>query len=354
MIDGVKIDCTNLNGVEWLENSLLKFRTDVDTETGELLNGTQTAVYRGLIFTVTQSNKYPNRFYCAFRGSLHKYWNKGKDNANAFTYTDLLQTLADLQNKINIDLSKAVIHNLEFGVNIETPISSTELFKNLVTSGKNNLSMWKVAGKPLGRCVSKHQSTFKIYDKGKQIKDTARNLIRFEMHVNKMVYLKAYNISTLADLQDFPKVYKLGAILLNQWQEIIYYDKTADFRNMSTFQQKKLLYYATPRNWADFNKKQRYRAKKHFAELLQKFGNGNAEHKNIGVQIAEKWQSLSAGFCPPFYHDFKENDSKKMSTFLPLEYTVKTYTKNKEKEKEKFLPKIAENSNGFSNLNATE
>src|SRR5690606_34201633 len=212
MIDGVKIDCTNLNGVEWLENSLLKFRTDVDTETGELLNGTQTAVYRGLIFTVTQSNKYPNRFYCAFRGSLHKYWNKGKDNTNAFTYTDLLQPLADLQNKINIDLSKAVIHNLEFGVNLETPISSTELFKHLVKSGKNHLSMWHAAGKPVGRRVSNHHNTFQTCDEGEHVKDSARNLIRYEILVNKMVCLKAYNISTRADVKEVPNVYKLGAI----------------------------------------------------------------------------------------------------------------------------------------------
>ena len=332
MIDGVKIDCPNLNGSEWLSNKLLCFRASIDTQTGELLDSTQTAVHRGLVFIITKSKKYDDTFYCSVRGSLHKYWNNGKHNANDFTYNDLQSVLDELNQKFGINPKTAILRNLEFGVNVQLSITSTELFKNIVTSGKHNFSVLKVDGKTLGRCISKSQSIYKIYDKGKQYKTVEKNLIRFEVHVNKMQYLSRLEVVNLLDILNVKKLQRLAEMLINEWFEVVYYDKQIEYKQMTVFEQKKLLYYATPRNWNDFDRMQRMRAKKHFQKLIDKYGNGNPEHIAIGQIITKKCQQLIKNNCIRIYHDKTENVSKEMYTFLPLEYTVNMYTSEREKE----------------------
>lgn len=347
MIDGVKIDCPNLNGSEWLSNKLLCFRANVDTQTGELLDSTQTAVYRGLVFIITKSKKYDDTFYCSVRGSLHKYWNKGKHNANDFNYNALQSVLNELNQKFSINPEKAILRNLEFGVNVQLSITSTELFKNMVTSGKHNFSILKVEGKILGRCISKSQTTYKIYDKGKQYKTVEKNLIRFEVHVNKMQYLSRLEVVNLSDILNVEKLQKLAEMLINEWFEVVYYNKQIEYKQMTVFEQKKVLYYATPRNWNDFDRTQRKRAKKHFKKLIDEYGNGNPEHIAIGQIIANKCQQLIQNNCTRIYHDKTENVSQEMYTFLPLEYTVNMCTSTKQNENKKISLKMTEKNNGF-------
>jgi hypothetical protein len=308
LIDGIKIDVHSLNGSTWLSNKLLNFHTYTSVNTGELLDGTIVAKYKGLKFFITQSTKYENRVYYSVRGSLHKYFNSGTHNANDFTFYDLQNVIKELRQKFSINPETSTLRNIEFGVNIYTPIDAKEVLKNLVCYGKYTFGTLKIAGVNVGKRVQKQQSSLKIYDKGKQYQK-ATNLLRIEIAVQKMMYFKKFGIITLSDLQDISKIEPLGVVLLSYWDEVIYYDKAINWKILTEFERKKILYYATPRNWSDFKIKQRYRAKKHFKQLMYNFSTSTT-HKEIYSLIGVKWSDLSANICPQINHDLKGKNEK--------------------------------------------
>lgn len=325
MIDGIKIDVPNLLGSEWLANDLLEFFTYTSAKTGELLDGSQAANYWGLTFIITSSTKTPGVNYRSVRGSLHKYFNKGTHNANDFTFNNLQEVLKDLQSKFGIDPKAAILRNVEFGVNINTPIPVKEVLNNLVAHGNAPFGSLKVDGLHLGKFIGKQQYRSKVYDKGKQYNKPENNLTRIEFAVKKMKYLQPYGITTLSDLQELDKVQALGKLLTAFWDNLIYYDKKINWKQITDFERKKLLYYAAPRNWQEFNPTQRTRAKKHFQGLISKYGAANSQAE-ISILIGQKWKQLAHKKCTRINRLISETGSKEMYMNYPLEYRDKTYT----------------------------
>lgn len=343
MIDGVKIDVPNLSACEWLSNDLLDFYTYTNTKTGELKDGTITAKYQGLTFVITTSTKYKGVTYCSVRGSLHKYHTQGETNANDFTISHLQEVVKDLSEKFNIDPNTAVLRNVEFGVNIHTPITAKALVNNLVALNADPFTDFKVQGVKMGKGIGKFDYRVKIYDKGKQGDLPIKNLTRIEVSVKQMRYLKRFNISTLSDLTDPIKIKPLGGVLLDYWRNAIYYDKQVNWKGLTDFERKKLLYYATPRNWADFNRTQRFRAKAHFQKLITRFG-VTSTHTETTNLIAKKWYALTAEKCIRLHQDFLKTGSEEMYTIASLECRMQTYTNTptgiKQKKAQKKVQKI--------------
>ncbi|TCI85324.1 hypothetical protein [Tenacibaculum sp. M341] len=301
MIDGIKIQLPSRTATMWLSNSLLDFHTYTNVNTGELLDNTIVAKYKGLVFIITQSQKDENTHYCYVRGSLHKYFNNGKHNYNEFSFNDLQNVITDLKNKFSIEPETAILRNVEFGVNINTPISAKQLLKDLVAYGNYTFGTLTVANKKVGKMISQQQVKLKIYDKGTQYKTKTNNLTRIEIAVKKMEYLKKYNISTLTDILNLKKLKPLGTLLQFYWDKIIYFDKSIKYKNLTNFERKKLLYYATPRNWVEFNRTQRMRAKKHYSKLVQTYG--STTQLQISNLINEKWEELTAKKCIRINHN---------------------------------------------------
>ncbi|MFV0565758.1 MAG: hypothetical protein ACK5NB_07995 [Flavobacteriaceae bacterium] len=287
-----------------------------------MLNGTLIAQYRGLKFLIIPSKKHLNKTYCVVRGSLHKYFNNGKHNANDFTIEDLQTVITELQQKFSINPDTAILRNMEFGVNIKTAVPTSTLLKNLVCYGNYTFTAIRIENVTVGKKIHQQRADLKIYDKGKQYQKPTQNLTRIEVAVNKMEFLKPYGITTLADLTNTAKIKPLGSLLVTYWNDIIYYDKQVNYKQLTQFEQKKLLYYATPRNWNDFDRKQRYRAKKHFNALMQKYSTSTT-HKNIAELIGKKANDLTAVFCPQINHDFKRQNVHKLT------YTIQRYNVDK-------------------------
>lgn len=340
MIDGVKIDVPNLHPNKWLDNNLLDFYTLANTTTGELKDSTQVAHYKGLTFIITASKAYLNRVYCSIRGSLHKYFNNGTSNANDFTHRELVAVIYDLFTKFGIDPDTSVLRNLEFGVNIDARIPAKALINNLVALHSDPFTEFKVNGSKIGKGIGKQRYKIKVYDKGKQENLTVQNLVRVEIAVKKMHYLNPYDIVKLGDLLQLEKVEPLGGLLVEFWNNAIYYDKGVNWKPLTDFERKKLLYYATPRNWADFTPKQRLRAKAHFHKIIGVHGLTKT-HTETGNLIASKWSELTAKKCPRLNHDFKQNGSIDLSTFEPLECTVNLYPKPNQSKNKKSQSKMS-------------
>lgn len=265
-------------------------------ETGVMLNRTNIAEYRGLKFIITPSSKHPSIYYCSVRGSLHKYHNKGLHNANDFTYLDLLEVLQELKEKFHIDPFFAIIRNLEFGVNLLTPLASKRISKNVLACTNKAFTYITIKGVKVGKHLEKGQYTIKQYDKGSQHPEIAPvdNLMRFEIAVKKMAFLNKCGITHLSDLMDLQKLEGLKELLIKYWDSIIYFDKKhIQYKQMKPKEQNRILYYANPQTWEDFNYKTRDKAKVRFRQLIAKYGTTDT-HKEISQSIAQKWDELAA------------------------------------------------------------
>jgi hypothetical protein len=75
---------------------------------------------------VTQKNikSYKNMMFekhqncLIITGSIHKFFNEGIHNANDFSFVNSIKTVLHLAEKSSLDLTKCIIQNLEFGLNI--------------------------------------------------------------------------------------------------------------------------------------------------------------------------------------------------------------------------------------------
>ncbi len=217
MIDGVKIQIPTATAEHWLNNTKLHFQGLTELQTGEMVGGSVVAKYKGLKFFICYSAETGNITHCEISGSLHKYFNNGKHNANDFNINDLATVLNDLNKVFSVDSTTAILRNLEFGVNVLTPLKSSELLKNLVAYKNYEFGTLKVERKTVGKQIEQQRQKLKIYDKGKQYKLKDKNLTRFEVAIKKMESLKPYNIKTLADLTEISKITPLLDVLLRSF-----------------------------------------------------------------------------------------------------------------------------------------
>lgn len=347
MFDGIKIECKETAPGQWLGNERLFFPLSVNERTGETLQQTRIAKYNGLLFKITPSRKNPGFHHCQLEGSLHKFFNEGRHNANDFHLTEVQTIVTALTDQFSItDSSK--LSNLEFGVNITLPITVKRFLKMVVSMPDRRFCELDIEKLRVGKVCAKEDHHFKIYDKGLLSDNTKNNLLRIELSVKKMRILKPYGIETVKDLTNPAKVAGLGLYLAKIFSEVIILDPSIKTKALSQRQRNKLKDYDNPRFWESLTKSQRYKQKRNFELLLANI-NGSQIQTDITNTIISKWNNL-VNVQPKKGDLFTglNNDKQhlKKATFSPLEYTVKKYplvsSKNEGKEgKEKKLKKCS-------------
>ncbi|CAA0172515.1 hypothetical protein [Tenacibaculum maritimum] len=340
MVDGVKIYVSSTVAEKWLNNPYLKFTIDVYYSTGEISKNKLIAKYQGLTFTIFyKDNTHTNIVRLQITGSLHKYWNKGKHNYNNFTFYDLTETIKELENRFYINPNISTIHNLEFGVNVKIPLTVTELLKNLVAFKTFFFKTLSEDKNSIGKQIVAEKHRLKIYDKGKQSRlKNVSDLLRIEMHYNKMHDLKKYNIVAVSDLTELRKVKPLIQEIVNRWDNVIYYDKSINIKHLKNEQERRrIVYSAAPRHWVELGKRQRTRIKKRFNELMSLYG--STTQKDISIIILNKWNELTAEKCPPFTHPKKKIQQTQSVHLLPVSIDGYKVDKTTLKKTINILPK---------------
>ena len=214
MIDGVKISFFS----ESIESDFQRLGIDIETPLNEFtgeIRFPKYAKYLNLDFKISESKRIE------ITGSLHKYW-KG-DNYSDFTFNGLRDCIADLSRKFNFDGDNATLHNLEFGVNVSPLFNPFAFCKRVIAYKNESFSKFRTKGKnklDIGFEATQQQYSLKIYDKGKQY-EKIENILRYEVKVSKMQYLKSAGISVLSDLLDVEKLTALGTILNETFAELI-------------------------------------------------------------------------------------------------------------------------------------
>ena len=293
MVDGIKIQVPITTAEKWLNSPLLNFKIGFSERTGSIMDKSMIAQARGLIFTIRFHDESLREVVeCEVKGSIHKFYNNGKNNADDFNVKKLNMALEMLEVDYCIELATARLRNIEVGVNIHTPIKANDIIKNLVAYKGYEFETFTCEGKRIGKQVLQQRHRFKIYNKGKQSKYKSDNLLRIEIAFKKMIDLKQYDIVYLSDVLNVKKIHPLYVLLLKWWDNVIYYDKSIKLLHLSPTAQRRVLYLATPRNWVDFNNDQRYKAKKRFRELMNKYG--STTQNDISHIISNKWKELTA------------------------------------------------------------
>jgi hypothetical protein len=264
MYDFVKMAMNNQDFVnELLNNISLNFECPVNLKTGEINKLVQTATYKNLTFTIYPSNRVE------IKGSLHKYWNDGEHNYNDYNLNAVTDTIADLKQKFNIEPKLASLHNLEVGLNIVTPFKPNNLLNSLIAFKNTPFNKMRIKRPGKGKDVYFQQFGVKFYNKGLQYFQPY-NILRFEKKYLKMVCLGRGQVF-LSDLLSPDFAAHCINELLNCFDEIII-KETVNNALLSKNENRIYEFCNNPLHWETMTRKQRYKYKSQFAEIIQSYG----------------------------------------------------------------------------------
>jgi len=321
LIDFIKIHVLGINISELQNNSELNFCGEVNPNTGEMRakkkNGKNAipflnAFYRDLEFTIYESGS------AYISGSLHKYWNNGRNNGrhnyNNFDLNALYDVLNDIQQRFNISPEQMKINQLEIGVNFIPPYPTQEILKYCYLHSTTPF-VWK-HNSDEGKYIQAEHSQYivKIYDKarhyrGKGFKVPEPEIMRFEIKYKKLEKI-GRGIKTIYDLLQHG-IENFIPELVSEWRKVLLYDFTIN-RNS-----KSLLNYSNPVYWQNLiDNRSNIRVPR---SKLQQFINEYSENIPLQIEncIKEKGIELtknSYGFdqsntneCEEYFCTIKDN-----------------------------------------------
>lgn len=227
---------------EIIEHPLLNFCSTEYIKTGEKKNYLS-ADFKNLLFI------YRNENNLEVRGSFHKLKNDGYHNYDDFCFHDFVDTIIPFCKTFELNPCMCQIHNLEFGINIVTATSPSNILKNNLVSYKGISSERNSRFDGKGHLVEFERTNYsvKIYDKGLQY-ERPENILRVEVKTRKMEHIKSIGIKTLADLLDLDKLSKLETFLIKSFNGLLIVDSA----DMNTLTEKEQIIYRNginPKYW---------------------------------------------------------------------------------------------------------
>lgn len=212
MVDYVKLEIKDLTPEIWLDS--LEF-TQLRVEGTNAPKGSRIAECRGLKFIISPYGKM------MVEGSLHKFANFGRHNFDQFSVNRLALTIRELKTDFGIDPTKAILHNIEFGVNMSTgAIPVDKILRGLLLQQGKEFKYMSIPSSNFKECLLT-QYFIKAYDKCLQY-GLAENLFRWEIKASKMQCLNGLGLRNLADLMQPGTLEALGFFLLKRWDSSLF------------------------------------------------------------------------------------------------------------------------------------
>lgn len=248
LIDFIKIIIKNLNPAILEANTSLDFYDNINLSTGEIKTTNRTgqkitpyknAFYKGLEFKIYDTG------LITLSGSLHKYWNSGAHNYNDFNLEAFLWVLNDLKHKFNIAPEQCILKCLEVGINIILPIPTNQFLDYCFLHKTKPFEYQKNSDEGKYKQVQHSQYIIKIYNKALHYKknfDIKTEIMRFEIKYTKMQKLNERGIYNLQDLVNYG-LHNFKDELLNEFNNILFYDNTIQSKSKSILHYKNALYW---------------------------------------------------------------------------------------------------------------
>lgn len=262
MIDYVKAVLLDVDLAKIIQHPLLEFTSIFNESTGEL-SQRKKAEYKGIQFIADHRT-------VRIQGSFHKFWNEGLHNYNDFGVCNLSRTLNEISQTFNFDLATARLENLEVGVNLELPFSTSNVLTNLISHRNQKFRDMDLRDGQL--MVADHNRyRVKIYDKGRQF-NLQKDLLRIELHYNRMFDLSKNNIQFLSDFLSKDKREYLSICLLKEWDQVLLFDWTLDKNELSKrLAHRDFFQWRNYEYWAGLNKSNRNKRRKVYSEMVEKY-----------------------------------------------------------------------------------
>lgn len=255
LVDYIKIIIKDLVPSILENNPVLDFYDTINLTTGEMKttnrNGnkvtpSKNASFKGLEFKIYDTGTI------TISGSLHKYWNNGAHNYNDFNNEAVLFVLSDLKTKFNIAPEKCILKCLEIGINITPPIPTNEILDNCLLHKTKPFEYKINSNEGKFKQVQHSQYIIKIYNKALHYKSkgfkVTTEIMRFEIKYTKMQKLNERGIYSLLDLINYG-LQNFKDEVLNEWQNVLYYDNTIQIDPLTTKLKKVVLEYSNPNYW---------------------------------------------------------------------------------------------------------
>ena len=204
MIDFLKLETFNTTQIDYLyDHELLDWHSDTDKINifdKEVINTKKIKQYKGIYFCF-----YSNKLDILFKP--HYYFNNNLHNANDFKIIDCIAVIYEVKNALNLDLEVFKVINIEYGLNVLSPIDIRHLITYIAYHSKNEFKT--DTGLPYSKksySVTKYGTAnqykiIKAYAKGLQFpKYSDINTFRFEVKSKKSRFINKLGTFNLADL----------------------------------------------------------------------------------------------------------------------------------------------------------
>jgi len=258
----------------------------------------------------------------SMNGSLHKFHNNGKGNADDYRFTDLADTLKRLYNELKINPEITQISRVEFGVNIILPIDA-EIVTDSVILFRNDAG----ESKPIGRFFEFADYELKIYRKDAKI-------LRVEVRVKNLRHLKQKKVSirTLDDLLNENVLNGLKRILIETFDDCMIINVPAKVvEKLNDADGRRYAEYTNPLFWNKIRRDKRKnfsREKKRCDEFIKSIG-GTDLKDELTKQIGEKCDYLlnySDSKSVEFFKEINQQKNNEVSSFSSLDNSMKNRT----------------------------
>lgn len=151
------------------------------------------------------------------RGSFHKYAHQGA-NWQDFTHSHFVAAVNRFCDTFSLFPGALHLLNLEVGVNIAPPIPTRDILERVLFHRMKQPA--RMATPAIGiEIIRKGHYRYKIYDKAAHC-GLPDELLRFEVHVDRMSILDDIGIVTAADLLDPASWQRMGEFLLGKFDEL--------------------------------------------------------------------------------------------------------------------------------------
>ena len=304
MIDYTKVNNLPVSVGEILANELLTFPLSNVATTGEILNRAQVAHYGNMDFVVKGA-------YVKLKGSYQKHAQRGT-NYQDFTFTDIKLVIEELVNSFHFDPKRAYYNFLEIGVNIKVSTDPTRLIKSFLRYKNKDFEPLPIIGAGFGRQCQLQQFTIKAYNKSLQY-GLPFHLLRFEVKVTRMEYLKLFGINNLSmyDLTK-PDVYpQLLKVLIDVLSHILLHNPEFNIDSLMNAKDRELvLQTLVPDYLNNLPRATRMRKISRFNELVGAAGLKD-ELKQL---VTEKWNELTTLQIDPALTDSEK--TKRINTTI--------------------------------------
>jgi hypothetical protein len=282
MIDYVKIIVRTIDVLDFL-NKLGDPIQKMNRNTGELLPIFEVKHYN-LTFTGYETG------IIIIKGSLHKYYNKGRHNHDDFPFTKLCKTIHNIFDRFGLPLENFRLQNIEFGVNIFPNFSADEVVNGLVM---HKSRMFKDISLKSGnyRQVEYKQYFVKAYSKCIQY-NLKYPVFRFEIKVRTMQNIRRFGFITVADLLDKDKLRHIRDYLVDHWDKVLLIDPTIKTDKLNSKEKSKYKEWSNPNFWRKLDSKKNKLSNQKKAFNLFVNAHSKNIHQEIKSCIQKKWNEL--------------------------------------------------------------